>query len=297
MAPITFQLVAPDQDYSSAMVSGCVNGGTVWMDNMAQALRWHGHKAELASINSHLTADYVIIQSEAMKYRAIGEYVENDNGKVICFLGHFNPAHRKYAHIDKIKSLSKYIFTPWEGPLLLGAEYPLIPHAYNDLADDCVSVDRRGSVVFAGNSYPLRHEGWIENLGVTRIYKTLPQYMPAIYRGADVCVNIHGDFQKNIVSCEMSRVSDKPGMMVNERFWSILGSGGLMVTDWVPQMARWFSEDELIVGHDRREFQELVKYYSTRKQEGLDKLQTARDKVRKMHTYKERTLEILKYLV
>lgn len=291
-----FQLVAPDQDYSTAMQThGGVNGGTVWLDNIARALRWHGHDAELVFINKYLEADYVIAQSEVMKYGSLKEYAKK-GGKIICLLSHFNPAHQKYASLDQVRDMSRLIFTPWEGELLQGIEYPFLPHAYGDLMDDKVSVDSRGSVVFAGNSYPLRHEGWFDRIGLTRIYKTLPWDMPAVYRGADVCVNLHGDFQKNIVSCETSRISDKKGMMVNERFWNILGAGGVLVTDWVPQMERWFSKDELIIAHDKREFEYLVKYYKTRKQEGLDRLARAREKVRKMHTYKERVADMLKYL-
>lgn len=291
-----FQLVAPDQDYSTAMQThGGVNGGTVWLDNIARALRWHGNDAELVSINTHLEADFVIVQSEAMKYKTLKEYAHR-GGRIICLLSHFNPAHRKYLPLPEIRNLSRIIFTPWEGDLLGGVEYPFLPHAYGDQMDDHVSVENRGSIVFAGNSYPLRHEGWFDRVGVTRIYRTLPWDMPAIYRGADVCLNLHGDFQKNIVSCETSRVSDKKGMMVNERFWNVLGAGGLLVTDWVPQMERWFSKDELIIAHDRREFEELVKYYKTRKEEGLSRLEKARNKVRSMHTYRHRVLDILKYL-
>lgn len=291
-----FQLVAPDQDYSTAMLThGGINGGTVWLDNIARALRWHGEEAELVSINHPLTADWVIVQSEVIRYRIIREYAEK-GGKVICLLSHFNPAHRKYARLDEIQNWSRIIFTPWEGELLQGVEYPFLPHAYGDLMDDGVSVDNRGSVVFAGNSYPLRYEGWFDRIGLTRISRTLPWDMPAVYRGADVCVNLHGDFQKNIVSNESSRVSDKKGMMVNERFWNILGAGGVLITDWVPQMERWFKKEELIVAHDKREFEELVKYYKTRKQEGLDYLKVAREKVRSMHTYRHRVIDMLKYL-
>lgn len=293
-----FELVAPDHDYSTAMqVHGGVNGVTVWMDGLAQALRWHGHEAEVVSINHHLTADYVFIQSEAMKYPEIKEYAEKNGGKVICLLQHFNLSPNGYPEFRKVRALSWQIFTAWEGALLEGKEYPFFPHGYNDLLDDGISIDRKGSVVFIGNSYSLRNEGWFDGLDVTRVYKTFPKDVPAIYRGADICVNMHGDFQKNIVSSLGNRVSDKPGMMVNERFWHILGCGGLLVTDWVPQMARWFSEDELIVGHNKEEFQELVRYYATHKQEGLDKLKSARNKVRKYHTYKDRVADIFKYLV
>ena len=262
---------------------------------LARALKWHGHEAETVSINCHLTADYVFIQSEAMKYGEIREYAER-GGKVICFLQHFNLSPNGYPEFRKIRKMSWQIFTTWEGDCLEDVEYPFIPHAYNDLIDDRKSIDRKGAIVFAGNSYSQRNEDWFNGLDITRIYKTLPQDIPAIYRGADVCVNLHGDFQKNKISHLPNRVSDKPGMQINERFWHVLGCGGLLITDWVPQMERWFKKDELIIGETKDEFQYLVNYYRNHRKEGLDKLKTARERIQRKHTYRHRVSDILKYL-
>lgn len=291
-----FQLPAPDHEYESAMISGGVNGGTVWLDNIAQALRWHGHEAEMVNVNKELDADFVIVQSEVIKWHPCREFSQK-GGKIICLLSHFTGGHYHYAPVPKIMEWSKYIVSTWEGEVLdcVNQKALLFPHAYGDLMDTG-KINRRGSVVFAGNTYPLRKENWLEGIDVTRIYGTLPQDMPSIYRGADVCLNFHGDFQKNIISNESSRVSDKAGMMINERFWNILGSGGLLITDWVPQMERWFRKEELIVAENPKEMRELTEYYKIHVKEGLDKLSVARKRVQKEHTYKERVKDLLKWI-
>lgn len=290
-----FQLVAPDHEYNSGLVTGGINGVTVWFNALAQALRWHGHDAQTVSVHQALSADYVFIQSEAMKYPGIRDYAR-EGGKVICALQHFDLSPNGYPTFEKVRGMAWQIFTQWEGEVLRGRDYPLFPHAYNDLGDDRVSIKREGSIVFAGNSYSLRNESWFDGLQIVRVYRTLPEIMFAVYRGADVCVNLHGDFQKNIVSSLPNRVSNYSGMQVNERFWNVLGSGGLLITDWVPQMERWFKKEELIIGDTKEEFQELVKYYVDHKKEGLDKLKVARERIQKEHTYRHRVAGIFKYL-
>jgi len=84
--------------------------------------------------------------------------------------------------------------------------------------------------------------------------------------------------------------------MINERFWNVLGAGGLLVTDWTPQMGKFFNKEDLIIGEDIDDFKAKVKYYSEHKQEGLDKLKKVRDIIRKEHTYKERVKVILEKL-
>ena len=290
-----FQLVAPDHDYDSGLITGGINGVTVWFSALVQALKWHGHDAETVSVHQKLNADYVFIQSEAMKFPAIRDYAK-EGGRVICLLQHFDLSPNGYPVFDKVRAMAWQIFTQWEGDVLRGESYPLFPHAYNDLGDDRVSMKREGSIVFAGNSYSQRNESWFDGLNVCRVYRTLPDKLFAIYRGADVCVNLHGDFQKNIISALPNRVSNYAGMQINERFWNVLGSGGVLITDWVPQMERWFSKNELIIGESKDDFQELVRYYSVHRTEALRKLKSAQEKVRSYHTYRHRVSDIFKYL-
>lgn len=289
--------MTPDHDYSTAMGHGGVNGGTTWLHNIADALRAEGHEANIKSITQYVEdgTDYVIVQSESMmNCLHLHNYIGR-GGKVIVLLGHFAP-HKDYLPIVELRVQGRYFLSPWEGELLveIGRPVHLFPHAYADLIDDKTSVNRQGSIVFAGNTYNLRSEDWFEGIDVTRIYGVLPKNMPAIYRGADVCLNLHGDFQKNIVSDEHNRLSRQPGMMINERHWSVLGAGGLLITDWIPQMERWFDRDELIAADTAQEYRELVEYYKNHKEEGLKKLAPAIKKVRENHTYSHRIKDLLK---
>lgn len=289
-----FQLVAPDCHYETGLLHGGVNGGTVWLDNIAKALRYWGHDAELLQIDKDIKADYLLIQGEFVDNEKVVNF-KRDGGKVITLLSHFNCPH--YPSLERIKELSDFIATPWEGEVCYSVEAYFMPHAYNDLdEDDQTSQDFQGEIIFVGNTYELRHEGWIDKIGVTRLKGIHPALLPPVYRGANVCLNIHGDFQKNIVSDKPSRVADKPGVMINERFWSVLGSGGLLITDWVPQMDKWFSEADLLAYKTEEEFREKVAYYNKHKEEGLEKLKKARELVRKKHTYRHRVKGLLKYM-
>lgn len=285
-----FQLVAPDCDYAYGLKSGGINGGTVWLDNICQALNHLGHDAFLSQTSQKIDADYAIVQSEFIENRNIIEYKQK-GGKVICLVSHFKCDH--YPPIERVKELSDILVTPYEGLLTASIDALYLPHAYNDLADDG-KVESRGEIVFSGNSYDLRREDWFEGLDITRINGLLPKDLPAIYRGADVCVNIHGGWQKGDVSHLSCAVADKPGYLINERFWHVLGSGGLLVTDWVPSMEKWFKKDELIVANTKKEFQELVKYYNQNKKAGLALLDKAIERVRREHTYVHRVEKLLK---
>ena len=289
-----FKLPVCDHDYSEGKRTCIINGGTVWLDNIARALRWHGHEAELIALTGEWgDSDYVIVQSEwlgmpnAWNCKAKGT-------RIITLLGHF--ISHVYPKMETVRNLSNYLVTMWEGELLEGFDTFFMPHAYSDLMDDQVSSIRKGDIVWAGNQYQLRDEGWLNGLDITPIKGTEPQELFAIYRGANVCPNIHGDFQKNIVSYQPSKIADKPGMMINERFWNVLGCGGTLVTDYIPQMDRFFEEGELLIGKTKEEFQALVEEYSHDRSKGCERLEKAREKVRKHHTYRHRVRDLLKHL-
>ena len=268
------------------------------MNNIACALRACGHEAELINLtDDYQGCDWLIIQSEwadmddnakMPNYRDF----KRGGGKSIVLLGHFI----KHVYPDPKNVQADVLVTVWSGECV--SDFPeakFFPHGYSE-ENDLEGVTNLGDVVWAGNSYPLRKEDWFSGLEITRISGILPRNLPAIYRGANVAVSLHGDFQKNIVSNEPSRIADKPGTMINERFWQLLGCGALMVTDWTPQMERFFSKDDLIVGETKEEFQELVKYYSVHREEGLNKLAKARELVRENHSYRHRCERLLEWL-
>lgn len=287
-----FVLPATDYDYQEGLKSGVVNGGTVWLDNIAHALRDAGHEAELVPLTANYNGDWVIIQSEwwgmpnVMDFKARG-------GKICALLGHF--IKHVYPDPYAIKRGADLLVTMWTGECTepFGARF--MAHGYSDLMDNGRTTDK-GEIVWVGNTYQLRDEGWLAGVNVTRITGTHPSELFGIYRGAKVCPNIHGDFQKNIVSNVGSKIADKPGTMINERFWNVLGCGGLLITDWTDQMGDYFSKDELIVAENKEHFHQLIDYYKEHKQEGLDKLAGAREKVRQHHTYRNRVADLLSWI-
>lgn len=284
------QLPATDFNYSEGEKSGTINGGTVWLDNIAAALKNAGHDAELVPLTANYEGEWIIIQSEwwgmpnVMNYKARG-------GKICALLGHFI----KHVYPDpwEVKNGANQLVTMWTGECAEPFDAHFMAHGYSDLIDEG-KTEYRGDIIWAGNNYQLRDEGWLSGIDVTRIQGTHPKDLFSIYRG-QVCPNIHGDFQKGIVSNEPSRIADKPGQMINERFWNVLGCGGILITDWIPQMEQFFDRNDLIVADTKEEFQKLVNYYKDHKQEGLNKLAKARELVRSQHTYKERVRDLLQW--
>jgi len=285
-----FYLPCSDHNYKDINGNTFINGGTVWLDNIARALRHHGHDAELIPLTGDWnSADAVILQSEWSGMPNWHEF----KGKKICMLGHFC----SHVYPDPKQAGADLYFSTWSGDVIKNFPHKVhfMPHAYSDLMDDGKSFNGI-EIPFAGNTYPLRGESWIDGIGVEMIKSTHPEKMFGIYRGAKVCPNIHGPFQKNIVSTLPSRIANEEGTMINERFWNVLGADGVLVTDWTPQMAEFFDKEDLIIGENKEDFQEKIKYYSKHKQEGLDKLKKVREKIKKEHTYKERVKIILENL-
>jgi hypothetical protein len=282
-----FKLPACDPQYLQANNIPFYNGGTVWLHNIAHALRYLGHEAEVISLGEDYNdCDYVIIQSE---WTAMPQY-QTCRTKKIVLLGHFI----KHVYPDPRHMNADYLITTWKGECTDGFNAHFIPHAYSNLIDDGGSK-YAGDIVWAGNPYPLREEGWFNGIDVTRITGH-PTELLMNYRSAKVCLGLHGDFQKNIVSKEESKIADKPGEMINERFWNVIGAGGLLVSDFVPQMLEFFDESELIIGKTKEEYQEKVRYYQEHKDEGIELLQKARDKILAEHTYINRVNKLIELL-
>lgn len=100
-----FQLATPDFTYEASQRTGCVNGGTVWLDNIARSLRYLGEEAENVSLyTGDYEADFVIIQSEFIDNQKIVKY-KQEGGKVICLLSHFDCPH--YPTMRRVNELSE----------------------------------------------------------------------------------------------------------------------------------------------------------------------------------------------
>lgn len=265
------------------------NGGTVWLQNISEAIKELGHESEICDLTNPVEADYVIIQSEWAHLDCFTKSV----GKKIVMLGHFKGG----AYSDPSKIEADYFVSQWKGELIDNFPHKVIymPHAFPSNRES-VNSNKNLGITFVGNTYALRKEDWLEGINVEKITGIHPNELNGVYKNSRVNLNIHGDFQKGIVSDEPSSLSNYPGYMINERFWHIIGAGGLIVSDFIPQMLDFFSEDELIVAKTKEEFKEKVDYYSKHRKEGIDKLRRARYKILNNHTYKHRIKQLIETL-
>ena len=250
-----------------------IEGGTVWLSNLRDALIQKGHDAVLVRLDQACDGDVMIIQSEWTKKIAYTTF----SGRKIVLLGHFIGGN----YPDPKQIEADQFVTTWKGALIDGFKADFVPHGYND----SFRPKQGSGVIWAGNTYALRDEHWLKGIEPTEVTGVLPKDLP--YQGA-VCPNIYGDFQLGKVSTDDSRIADKPGFMINERFWQVIGSGGILIDMYNPQVFDFFEEDEIIFAKTKEEFQKKILYYKDHVQEGIDFYERARNKVRLYHTYKKR---------
>lgn len=280
-----FVLPAHDHDFALGLDSGAVNGGTVYLFHLAQALKALGHQICMVALgDTHTKGDVMICQSEWANHQTWKAF----NGIKVCILGHFIDT----VHEDP-KTIQAHVFiSTWKGAIVEGYSTTYLPHAYAKTVDNG-KITRRGSMVWLGNNYALRDQGWLQGLSLTLLKAIHPRELAGIYRGADVCPNIHGDFQKGLVSTDPSTLANSSGFALNERFFNIIGAGGVMVTDKHPLNKEIFEEDELLSAGSKEEFQELLQYYMHHPIEGKKFYARARKKILTHNTYIHRAKQLL----
>jgi len=262
-----------------------IDGGSVFMYNLKQAFDAIGEETVLGPISVDFNGDVLLIQSEWCD-----AWYDCFKGKKIVVLGHF--LHDGvYGNPHTIKS--DLLITTWKGEITEGFNTHFIPHAYNDIDDNGNSIHHEG-IVWCGNCYAMRDEGWLAGLPIEQI-KDHPAKIHEHYRG-NICPNILGDFQLGIVSGEPSRISNKPGFMLNERFWQVIGSGGILIQQYSPHILDFFDENDIIIARTKEEFQEKCYYYLNHREEGIEFYKRAREKVLEKHKYTDRAREILNLL-
>lgn len=286
-----FILPCYDYDFQQGYITGTINGGTVWLWHIMHSLWKHGHAAEMICTQTEKPeGDVMIIQSEWTG----GKAFQNFDGIKIVLLGHF--ANDAYPDPKKIKA--DLFLTTWKGDCVEGFNAHFWPHAYSADSDDG-EIYHVGRAVWLGNTYWLRmmnQKEWINGLPLSLLRGKHPKYLPGIYRGADVCPNIHGDFQKGIISDHPSRIADKSGYAMNERFWEVIGAGGTLVTDYHSQALEFFDQSDLIMCNNSGEFREKVMYYYNHPLKGKQFYEKARRIVLEKHTYYHRVAELLKLI-
>jgi len=285
-----FKIPVEDHELQRSLKTGIMNGATVWLNHLCHTLEAMGHEAKLVPLYSDYNGcDYVIVQSEWTDLFPFNTC----NEKKIVILGHFMGGN--YPSPDKI-SADLFIST-WKGPVVDQYKHKVhfFTHAYCDVCDDD-RIEYRGDIVWAGTKYSLRDEGWFLDLPVTRISGEKPHKLNAIYRGALVCPNIHGDFQKGIISSDSSRIATVPGYAVNERLFQIIGAGGFQVADNAPQIKEFFDDDELVTAKTPEEFREKIMHFTKFPEERIPYIERGRKKILEQHTYRHRVKQLLELL-
>lgn len=292
-----FCFIAQDVTFSGA--PGFINGGTVTFWHLVHTLESFGHRPFLHELGIPLPeADVYIIQSEWYeKHKDELKEKQLQGRKVVVWLGHFKGG----VYFDPTKIEADVFYTTWTGPVVdeweekTGKKLHFLPHAYCTFCDSG-EVNTSPKILWIGNTYALREESWLKGIDVVGMKNIHPGRISDLYRGALVCPNIHGDFQKGGVSNDPSSIADTPGMALNERTFQILGSGGFMVCDYHPHLYDFFDENDIITGINKEEFQQHVRYFVSNHKKRLPYIRKLMEKIRNGHTYEDRLRTLLGFL-
>ncbi len=294
---MTFCFIAQDITFSGA--PGFINGATVTFWHLNHTLEGMGHKTVLHELGIPTPeADVYIIQSEWYeKHKDELKERQLQGRKVVVWLGHFKGG----VYYDPTKIEADIFYSTWKGPVIdewenkTGKKVLFLPHAYCTFCDSGEKV-ASPRILWIGNTYALRNESFLKGLDVVGMKNIHPSRISDLYRGAMVCPNIHGDFQKGGVSKEPSSISDTPGFALNERVFQILGSGGFMVCDYHPHLYDFFDDGDIITGITKEEFQQHVKYFVSNHKKRLPYIKKATEIIRERETYEHRMRNLLEQL-
>lgn len=81
---------------------------------------------------------------------------------------------------------------------------------------------------------------------------------------------------------------------VNQRVFDVPATGAFVLTDWRPQMANLFEEDEMACYRDEEEIAELVRFYLSHPRQRAKFAEKARRRVLAHHKWEDRLAEMLK---
>jgi hypothetical protein len=286
-------LIAYDHDFALGRVSGTINGGTVTLSHLNAAMKRLGIDCELVENDEHLPdADVYVIQSEWYGGHIDFFKKKREEGKkVVVWLGHWIGG----VYYDPARIEADVFFTTWKGEVVndfikkTGKQVHYIPHAYGE---DTGATKIAADVVFAGNTYPLRPEDVLYGVDVHRLYGIMPNELPAYYRGAKICLNIHAPFQTGEIATHASRVADISGISMNERVFQISGAGGFQLCQYHPMVKEIFG-DNVPMFLDNEDLKNKLKYWMKHPQERNALSKKAQDIVLQNHTYTQRTKQII----
>lgn len=292
-----FSLICQDTNFTAS--PGFINGGTVTFWHLWHTLESIGHEATLHELGVPIPdADVYFIQSEWYeKHKEELETKRQQGKKLVVWLGHFKGG----VYFDPTKIEADIFYTTWAGPVVdsfeekTGKQVLFLPHAYCTFCDSGDTVDAP-KLPWVGNDYALRDDGWLKGLDIVSYKGIHPKKLSDLYRSATVCPNIHGDFQKGIVSDDPSSIADEPGLALNERFFQILGAGGFMVCDFNPQISEFFDLEEMVIGSSKEEFQAKIRHFIKNPKQRYKYIKNWVKKIREAHTYEHRLAKIIESL-
>ncbi len=268
-----------------------VNGASMLLMHHLHALKDMGAETVVYRYGQPIPddVDWVIFQGEG--YNIAQRELSRCRAKKICWIGHFKP-HVRYGILDLQHIRADIYHTQWTGECVKYAEEELqsklhyLPHAGCDCTKEGVR-EHAAPVVFVGNTYPERTQDWLTYAGV-QPQRCATDKINNLYASALVCPNIHGDFQKNMVTDYMQ----VPGEMINDRIFQVILSGGFAISDNTPIVKEFFSADEVPYAETKEEFKELITHFVNHPLERLSYMRKAKEKILSHHLYKHRWKEL-----
>ncbi|MBI4095134.1 MAG: glycosyltransferase [Candidatus Liptonbacteria bacterium] len=103
------------------------------------------------------------------------------------------------------------------------------------------------------------------------------------YASAKISLNFHEE------------MGDRKTFLLNGRTFKIPACSGFEISDYVPLARKYFSEDELVMAKDDRDFFEKVEYYLTHEKERKEIQKRGTERALREHTYHNRARTILKW--
>lgn len=102
-----------------------------------------------------------------------------------------------------------------------------------------------------------------------------------LYSSATISLNVHEEHVKRY------------GMEINERTFKIIACGGFEICDNATILRKYFTEDELVIAENEKEWFEKIEYYLKNPEKRLPIMEAGRKKVLEKHTYHNRVGQIL----
>ena len=274
------------------------NGGSIVLWHHGHALEELGHEfggmLDLEDTPPK-DADFLMFQSEW--WRALKLHKRHTNAKWICWLGHVKP-HKKYQMPPIQEIEADYFHTQWQGKLFgyaremldrKGKELFYMPHG------GCSKCNTEGTkidctkTVFIGADYPERAQDWLDYSKVNKI--TCPvEDAKNYYKSALVSPNLHGDFQKDMVT-DYTQI---PGRMINDRIFNVILSGGFTISDNAPIVKEFFAPDEIPYAETRADYRSMIKKFTDYPDERLTYMKKAKARILKEYMYTNYWKEFLK---